>query len=38
MIKWSEKITNEALERIGEKKTNLNNILGRKTNWIVHIL
>ena len=28
----------EILERIGKKKTLLNNILGRKTNWIGHIL
>ena len=26
-IKWSEKVTNEVLERIGEKSTLLNNIL-----------
>jgi hypothetical protein len=38
-IKWSEKVTNEqVLERIGEKKILLNNILPRKANWIVHIL
>ena len=38
-IKWSEKVTNElVLERIGEKRTLLNNILRRKTNWIDHIL
>jgi hypothetical protein len=38
-IKWSEKITNEqVLEHIGEKRTLLNNILCRKTNWIGHIL
>ena len=30
-IKWSEKVTNEqVLERIGEKRTFLNNILHRK--------
>ena len=29
-IKWPEKITNEVLERIGEKRTLLNNILHRK--------
>ena len=30
-IKWSEKITNEqVLERIGEKRTLLNNVLRRK--------
>ena len=28
-----EKVTNEVLERIGEKKTLLNNILNRKANW-----
>ena len=26
-IKWSEDITNEVLERIGKKKTFLNNVL-----------
>ena len=38
-IKWSEKVTNEqVLDRTGEKKTLLNNILHRKSNWIGHIL
>jgi len=38
-IKWSEKITNEqVLDRIGEKRTPINNILLRKANWIGHIL
>ena len=38
-IKWSEKVTNEqVLDRIGEKRTLLNNILRRKANWIGHIL
>ena len=38
-IKWSEKVSNEqVLERIGEKRTLLNNILRRKANWIGHIL
>ena len=38
-IKWSEKVTNEqVLERIGEKRTLVNNILCRKANWIGHIL
>ena len=38
-IKWSEKVTNEQiLERIGENRTLLNNILRRKANWIGHIL
>ena len=36
--KWSEKVTNEILERIGEKRTFLNNILRRKANWIGHII
>ena len=32
-IKWSEKVTNEqVLQRIGEKRTLLNNILRRKAN------
>ena len=36
-IKWSKKVTNEqALDRIGEKRTLLNNILHRKVNWIGH--
>ena len=34
-IKWSEKVTNE---RIGEKKTLINNNLCRKVNWVGHIL
>ena len=38
-IKWSEEVTNEQdLERIGEKRTLLNNILCIKANWIGHIL
>ena len=38
-IKWFEKETNEeGLECIGKKRTLLNNILSRKTNWIGHIL
>ena len=38
-IKWSEKVTNEqVLERIGEKRTLLNDILRRKANWIDHTL
>jgi hypothetical protein len=37
-IIWSEKVTNEqVLDRIGEKRTLLNNILCRKANWIGHI-
>ena len=38
-IKWPEKVTKEqVLERIGEKRTFLNNILHRNANWIGHIL
>ena len=38
-IKCSEKVTNEqVLERAGEKRTLLNNILRRKGKWIGHIL
>ena len=38
-IKWSGKVNNEqVLDRIGEKRTLLNNILRRKANWIGHIL
>ena len=38
-INWSEKLTNEeVLEPKGEKRTLLNNILRRKTNWIRDIL
>jgi hypothetical protein len=38
-IKWSENVTNqEVLERIVEKRTLLNNILRRKTDFIGHIL
>ena len=37
-IKWSEKVTNEqVIDRIGEKRTLLNNILRRKANWIGHV-
>ena len=38
-IKLPEKVTNEqVLNRIGEKRTLLNNILRRKANWDGHIL
>ena len=38
-IKCSEEVTNEqVLERIGEKRTLLNNILRRKANCIGHVL
>ena len=38
-IKWLEKVTNEqVVECRGEKRTLLNNILRRKTNWIGHYL
>ena len=38
-IKWPEKVTNEqVLERIGESRTLLNNILRRTANLIGHIL
>ena len=37
-IKWSEKVTNEVLEHIGEEKRLLNNIQHRKGNWFGHIL
>ena len=37
-IKWFEKVTNEVLERMGEKRRLLNSISRRKTNWIGHIL
>ena len=38
-LKWPEKVTNEqVLERIGEKRTLLNDILRTKTNWTGHIL
>ena len=37
-IKWPEKVNNEqVLDRIGEKRTLLNNVLRRKANWIGHI-
>ena len=36
---WSEKVANEKfLQRVGEKRRLLNNILRRKANWIGHIL
>ena len=35
-IKWSEKITNEqVIDRIGERRTLINNILCRKVSWMV---
>ena len=35
-IKWSDKVTNkQVLDRIGENRTFLNNILRRKANWIL---
>jgi hypothetical protein len=37
-IKWSEKVTNDVLEHIGEKMTLLNKILRRKAYGIGHIL
>ena len=38
-IKWSEKVTNEqVINRIGEKRTLLYNILRRKAKCIGHIL
>ena len=38
-IKWPEKVTNEeVLERIGDKRTHLYNILCRKANWNGHIV
>ena len=38
-IKWPEKVTNkQVLERIGEERTLLHNILRRKANLIGHIL
>ena len=38
-LKWSEKVTNEEiLERMGKKRTRLNNMLRRIGNWIGHIL
>ena len=34
-INWSEKVTNEqVLDRIGEKRTLLNNTLRIKANWV----
>ena len=36
-IKLPVKVTNvQVIERIGDKRTLLNNILRRKANWIVH--
>ena len=37
-IKWSEEVTNEQGDRIGEKRTLLYNILLKKATWIGHIL
>ena len=37
-IKWPEKVTNkQVLDRTGEKRKLINNILRRKANWIGHI-
>ena len=37
-IKWYEKVTNEqVLERIGVKRTVIDNILCRKANWTGHL-
>ena len=39
MQKWSDNVINEqALERIGERNTLINNILRRKPNWVGHFL
>ena len=38
-LKWQEKVTNDqVLDRIGDKRTPINNILRRKANWIGHFL
>ena len=37
-IRCSEKVTNEILEWIREKRTHLNSILCTKANWACHIL
>jgi hypothetical protein len=38
-IKWSEEVANEeVLERLGEKRMLLNNILHRKASLVCHIL
>ena len=37
-INLPEKTSNEVLERIGKKMMLINDILGRKVNWIGHIL
>ena len=38
-ITWSEEVTNhQVIERIGEKRTLINNVQRRKVNWIGHIL
>jgi hypothetical protein len=36
-IKWLEKVTNEVIKQKGENMLLLNNIIGRKVNWIRHI-
>ena len=38
ILKWSEKASNEILERVVEKRKLLNHILRCKPNWIGHIL
>ena len=38
-MKWTEKVTNEqVVDRVGEKRALINNILHGKPNWIGHIL
>ena len=38
MIKWSQKVSNEVLKPIREKRTLINTILRRKANCVGHIL
>jgi hypothetical protein len=37
-IKWANKVTNEVLDHLEEKRALLNNIPIRKANWIGHML
>ena len=37
-IKWTGKVRNDLLERMGDKRTFLNNMLRRRPSWVGHIL
>ena len=37
-IKWQDHITKEILNKVGEKRSLINNITRRQKNWIGHVL